>query len=321
MATISQDNEYLITLPYPPEISPTELLSRKKSGPCLTKTANAFFVYRKAYVKELKRQGKRIKMTQISGVISYSWSREPEKIRSAYKDIADEASEMFKKINPTPEKQPVTTKPSNNPRGTTTSTASITAVKSDTATHDAAMITPNQFNMTLPQANVGNLRKSKKEIAQKFSRFQPYSIVYPPAYSYCQSPSFETIQLGNGEWVLPSFEYPFNAKLETYAAPEPFYVVSDDTSAFEQLPSELSSGATTCSPSPSSSPISSNTTYITPDSMQYYSTFESINNLDYFAVPAVPAVVAGSVNQTAYDSNTLLLQYTGDISNSENYMM
>src|SRR6185312_5814211 len=148
--TISPDNEYLITLPYPPEISPTELLSRKKSGPGLTKTANAFFVYRKAYVKERKRLGKRIKMTQISGVISYSWSREPEKTRSAYKDIADEASEMFKKINPTPEKQPVA-KPSNargvggGVGGTTTG---ITAVKSDTATSDT-MITPNQFNVTL----------------------------------------------------------------------------------------------------------------------------------------------------------------------------
>ncbi|CAG8642702.1 8834_t:CDS:1, partial [Paraglomus occultum] len=142
--------------------------------PVSSKTANAFFVYRKAYVKELKRQGKRIKITQISGVISYSWSREPEKIRSAYKNIADEASEVFKKEE-RQHQQPV-----------------LLRSKVIQLPHDA-MITPNQFNMTLPQANVGNLRKSKKEIAQKFSRFQPYSIVYPPAYSYRQSPSFETI--------------------------------------------------------------------------------------------------------------------------------
>ncbi|CAG8458920.1 2433_t:CDS:2 [Paraglomus brasilianum] len=271
MATISPDNEYLITLPYPPEISPTELLSRKKSGPGLTKTANAFFVYRKAYVKELKRLGKRIKMTQISGVISYSWSREPEKTRSAYKDIADEASEMFKKINPTPEKQPSLT---------------------------------------------------KKEIAQKFSRYQPYPLVYTPAYSYCQSASFEqTMPWGGGELAMFPIEFPtYDTKeqIETFGV-EPFF----DASSIEQLPSELSSGATTCSPSPSSSPISSNTTYITSDGVQYYTPFENVNNLNnlqYFS--AVPAVVpAVSVSQTAYEPNQLLLPYTGDISDSVNYMI
>ncbi|CAG8596905.1 341_t:CDS:2 [Diversispora eburnea] len=65
-----------LTLPFPPEISPEELIVNSRKLP--SKPPNAFFIYRKVYAKALITKNMRFKMTDVSPWVSSSWKLEPE---------------------------------------------------------------------------------------------------------------------------------------------------------------------------------------------------------------------------------------------------
>ncbi|RGB35657.1 hypothetical protein C1646_667565 [Rhizophagus diaphanus] len=89
----------LINVPYPPELTIEEILSRRSEEKLRLKAPNQFFIYRLAYIKELKKLiGENISMTKISPQISFSWAREPPEIKQAYKNLSDLAENRLKEI-------------------------------------------------------------------------------------------------------------------------------------------------------------------------------------------------------------------------------
>ncbi|CAG8585153.1 12916_t:CDS:1 [Funneliformis mosseae] len=87
-----------ITLPFPPTITPEELSTcPNKNKVVKSKAPNCFFVYRQAYVRELKNFGRNYSMTEVSGIIASSWRREPKHVKLAYKNLAQDANKMHKK--------------------------------------------------------------------------------------------------------------------------------------------------------------------------------------------------------------------------------
>jgi len=87
-----------ITIPYPPEITALELITKAKVKKTATKSPNKFLIYRKAYVKELYALGIQCSMTDISKNIAESWKKEPKYVRDAYREISDEANRLHKQM-------------------------------------------------------------------------------------------------------------------------------------------------------------------------------------------------------------------------------
>ncbi|CAG8510444.1 4888_t:CDS:2 [Rhizophagus irregularis] len=89
----------LINVPYPPELTVEEILSRRSEDKLRSKAPNQFLIYRLAYIKELRKMiGENISMTKISRQISSSWAREPPEIKQAYKNLSGLAENRLKEI-------------------------------------------------------------------------------------------------------------------------------------------------------------------------------------------------------------------------------
>ncbi|EXX64087.1 hypothetical protein RhiirA5_419296 [Rhizophagus irregularis] len=89
----------LINVPYPPELTVEEILSRRSEEKLGSKAPNRFFIYRVAYIKELrKRISNNISMTRISPYISLSWSKEPSEVKEAYKRLSELAENRLKEM-------------------------------------------------------------------------------------------------------------------------------------------------------------------------------------------------------------------------------
>jgi hypothetical protein len=87
----------LINVPYPPELTVEEILSRRSEDRLRSKAPNQFLIYRLAYIKELRKMiGENISMTKISRQISSSWAREPPEIKQAYKNLSSLAENRLK---------------------------------------------------------------------------------------------------------------------------------------------------------------------------------------------------------------------------------
>jgi hypothetical protein len=79
----------LINVPYPPELTIEEIVGRRSVDRLGSKGPNQFFIYRLAYLKELRKKfGDNVSMTKISPSISLSWSKEPPKVKMAYKSLS-----------------------------------------------------------------------------------------------------------------------------------------------------------------------------------------------------------------------------------------
>ncbi|CAG8777109.1 16351_t:CDS:2, partial [Dentiscutata erythropus] len=68
--------------PFPPTIDPKDLVNdlfKRKSQP--PKMLNEFFIYRKAFVQELKKQRLRVKMTLVSSQASIYWHQETSQVK------------------------------------------------------------------------------------------------------------------------------------------------------------------------------------------------------------------------------------------------
>ncbi|CAG8673558.1 16666_t:CDS:2, partial [Dentiscutata heterogama] len=88
--------ETLVKLPFPPGIDPkdlvNDLLNSKAQSP---KMLNEFFIYRKVYVREIRKQNLRLKMTKVSKLASSSWYQEPSKVKNEYRRIAREVENEY----------------------------------------------------------------------------------------------------------------------------------------------------------------------------------------------------------------------------------
>ncbi|GBB84554.1 hypothetical protein RclHR1_11110003 [Rhizophagus clarus] len=78
-----------IEVPFPPELTVEEILGRRPDEKLGSRAPNSFFLYRLAFIKELKkRTGGNNSMTKISPYVSLSWSKEPPEIKDAYKKLS-----------------------------------------------------------------------------------------------------------------------------------------------------------------------------------------------------------------------------------------
>ncbi|CAG8657225.1 25226_t:CDS:1 [Racocetra persica] len=93
----SEDEQIIPKLPYPPEIKADDLVrdSLSKYETKSPKMLNEFFIYRKAFVQEFKKQRLRPKMTQVSSLASTSWHSESNDVKNAYRKIAREAEQLY----------------------------------------------------------------------------------------------------------------------------------------------------------------------------------------------------------------------------------
>ncbi|CAG8791261.1 42111_t:CDS:2, partial [Gigaspora margarita] len=82
--------------PFPPTIKSKDLVNdlfRSKSQP--PKMLNEFFIYRKAFVQELKKQKLRVKMTLVSSQASIYWHQETPQVKEAYRKLARETEREY----------------------------------------------------------------------------------------------------------------------------------------------------------------------------------------------------------------------------------
>ena len=87
-------------VPFPPEINPDEVLNRRTDENLNKKHPNSFFVYRLAYLKELKKHLNidNVSMNIISPHIGDSWAKESIGVKNMYKQISDQVREQLEGI-------------------------------------------------------------------------------------------------------------------------------------------------------------------------------------------------------------------------------
>ncbi|RIA83445.1 hypothetical protein C1645_786374 [Glomus cerebriforme] len=89
--------------PFPPLIDPKDLISKSIVGNKPNRAPNAFIIYRKMYVREARNEGYCFPMTVLSSMVSQSWEKEPEEVKSYYKKLAKEAFDYRNELYPKPE--------------------------------------------------------------------------------------------------------------------------------------------------------------------------------------------------------------------------
>ncbi|CAG8436541.1 7153_t:CDS:2 [Funneliformis mosseae] len=77
-----------IKVPFPPQINPKDILEKRRQNRVSSKSPNAFFIYRIAYLDQLRLHKHRIKMTDMSGYVSAAWKKEPSHVKAEYKELA-----------------------------------------------------------------------------------------------------------------------------------------------------------------------------------------------------------------------------------------
>ncbi|CAG8464463.1 3866_t:CDS:1 [Diversispora eburnea] len=79
-----------INLPFPPVLSASEIAHKRIRSKICQKSPNAFFVYRKAFVDHLSKLSHKLKMTDVSRLVSHHWKCEKSEIKLVYENIAKE---------------------------------------------------------------------------------------------------------------------------------------------------------------------------------------------------------------------------------------
>ncbi|CAG8471939.1 1221_t:CDS:2 [Diversispora eburnea] len=89
-----------IKVPFPPPVKPQDFINNggRKFKTISNRSLNAFFIYRRAYLDQLRVHGIKAKMTDVSPFISSSWKNEPSFVRDAYKEIACQVEILLKDI-------------------------------------------------------------------------------------------------------------------------------------------------------------------------------------------------------------------------------
>ncbi|RIB14755.1 hypothetical protein C2G38_2094947 [Gigaspora rosea] len=96
---IKSSTETLIKIPFPPTIKPDELvLDILKSKSKSPKMLNEFFIYRKVFVQELRKQNLKLKMTKASKLCSNSWHQASSNVKNEYRRLAREVEKLYIRI-------------------------------------------------------------------------------------------------------------------------------------------------------------------------------------------------------------------------------
>ncbi|CAG8471898.1 1219_t:CDS:2 [Diversispora eburnea] len=86
----------IIEVPYPPQITPQEIINQRGPERLSARSPNAFFIYRKAYLNQLKVQKCKYKMIDVSPLAGASWKIASQHVKNAYKEIAREVYRILK---------------------------------------------------------------------------------------------------------------------------------------------------------------------------------------------------------------------------------
>src|SRR5690349_6610441 len=87
---IFNEESCLITLPFPPIISASDIVNRRKPCRVTSKGPNAFMIYRKAFLNQLSLLNHNLRMTDVSKLVSSYWKNETELVKDAYRKISQE---------------------------------------------------------------------------------------------------------------------------------------------------------------------------------------------------------------------------------------
>lgn len=87
-----------ISLPFPPVISASEIAHKRIRSKICQKSPNAFFVYRKAFVDHLSKLRHKLKMTDVSKLVSHHWKCETTEVKLVYENIAKEVEKELNNI-------------------------------------------------------------------------------------------------------------------------------------------------------------------------------------------------------------------------------
>ncbi|GES99589.1 hypothetical protein GLOIN_2v1541758 [Rhizophagus clarus] len=89
-----------IELPFPPTIRASDIAKKRIRSKICSKSPNAFFVYRKAFVDQLSNfTGKnKLKMTEVSRLVSTRWKMETKQVKVAYEEIAKQVEQELNNI-------------------------------------------------------------------------------------------------------------------------------------------------------------------------------------------------------------------------------
>jgi len=90
-----------IVVPYPCELTIDEILSRRtEKNLASSRAPNCFFLYKMAYMKELRKiVNENVPMTTMSSFISSAWSKEPSKLKEHYISLSQQLEIRLKEIN------------------------------------------------------------------------------------------------------------------------------------------------------------------------------------------------------------------------------
>ncbi|CAG8606592.1 6899_t:CDS:1 [Ambispora leptoticha] len=80
-----------IELPFPPTITPEEIINIK-DGKIPSKPPNSFLIYRRAFQKQINENGILLKLSIVSTLASEQWKKEPIEVKKAYKQLALQVS-------------------------------------------------------------------------------------------------------------------------------------------------------------------------------------------------------------------------------------
>jgi hypothetical protein len=73
----------LISLPFPPTISASDIINKRKPCRIISKSPNAFLIYRKAFLDYLSLTNHNLRMTEVSKLVSSHWKNETELVKDA----------------------------------------------------------------------------------------------------------------------------------------------------------------------------------------------------------------------------------------------
>jgi len=84
-----------ISVPFPPNVNPMDLIKPRKDGRPRKRCANYFLIYRIQFAEALRANGCTTPlMTDISTMAGDAWKEEPEFVRQYYKDVANEVKKL-----------------------------------------------------------------------------------------------------------------------------------------------------------------------------------------------------------------------------------
>lgn len=82
-----------VILPFPPNISASEIVDKRKKAQIMSKSPNAFMIYRMVFLDHLALLNHNLKMTDVSKLVSTYWRDEPDMVKETYKRIAQEVEQ------------------------------------------------------------------------------------------------------------------------------------------------------------------------------------------------------------------------------------